>query len=91
MGGRCEEFFSKSHTYLLCMNASGEKYNKSLEWGIKAVKADWILECAKEVSLCCFLERYCPIKRSIFNLKNFLVLLSFNMFVVLLISTDYIN
>ncbi|CAH0698707.1 unnamed protein product [Spodoptera exigua] len=35
-------------THLICPTPTGDKYLGALKWGLPAVKASWLLECAKE-------------------------------------------
>ncbi len=46
-GGRFSGDLSKSCTHLIAANAKGRKYQGAVNWGIKVVNVDWVVECIK--------------------------------------------
>ncbi|XP_060810471.1 DNA topoisomerase 2-binding protein 1-A [Amyelois transitella] len=39
---------AQASTHLICPTPSGDKYQGALKWGLPAVTADWLMQCAKE-------------------------------------------
>ncbi|KAJ8681698.1 hypothetical protein QAD02_017490 [Eretmocerus hayati] len=58
LGARYQDTFSRKtnplkntfgSTHLVCPLPTGEKYNAAVKWGLPAVTAQWLLECASEM------------------------------------------
>ncbi|RKP36177.1 hypothetical protein BJ085DRAFT_39125 [Dimargaris cristalligena] len=49
LGVACNVKFSRRHTHLVALHASGAKYTKALEWGIPVHGADWVYQLARPV------------------------------------------
>ena len=43
-----QKFKRKANSHLICMNASGQKYTKSLQWNVPAVRQDWLFDSVQQ-------------------------------------------